>query len=218
MAAQEPCWRNADCTEMNPLNHSGILILSSSLQVMYLNPDVRALLRDFMLRSTPAADLPPAIQSFCQELIQMLPLSPRPTDWEGLRLARVIGSPVRPILIRAFGVPGPLNGDGQLLLVIEPIDQMLTSQTGSRTPVRLTPREASVARYLLEGLTNKEIANTLRLSEHTVKDHLKRLMRKYQVTTRTALASQLLRPRNAVAHHTRGPAATRDSEIHALAG
>lgn len=217
MMAQESCWHNAYRTEMNPLNHAGILLLSSTLQVVYLNPEARALLHHSSLHSLPSTELPLAIRSFCQELIQMLPLSPRPTDWEGLRLARVIGSPVRPILIRAFGVPGPLNGDGQLLLVIEPIDQMLTSQTGSKTQVRLTPREGSVARYLLEGLTNKEIANKLRLSEHTVKDHLKRLMRKYQVTTRTALSSRLFSGQNAGIQLTVGPPATMDSEIHALA-
>jgi DNA-binding NarL/FixJ family response regulator len=49
-----------------------------------------------------------------------------------------------------------------------------------------------VLRQLLKGLTNKEIANNLGISEQTVKDHLKRLMHKMKVTTRTALLSQLV--------------------------
>lgn len=224
MAEQEPSWQTEYGTEMNPLNQTGILLLSSTLRVVYLNPEARGLLQEFTLCSGPAADVPPAIRSFCQELIQRLPASPGPTDWEGLRFSRVTGSPARSILIRAFGVPALLGGQGQLLLLLtatrssEGPDATLTSEPVSPHQMHLTPREASIARHLLEGLTNKEIANTLSISEHTVKDHLKRLMRKYQVTTRTALVSRLLRPRSAVAHRAAEPAATRDSEIHALAG
>ncbi len=56
----------------------------------------------------------------------------------------------------------------------------------------LTPRETKVAQYLVDGLTNKEIANKLGLSEYTVKDHVKRLMRKTQTTTRTAAVGKLI--------------------------
>ena len=218
MDTQVPSWQDAYRTEMNPLNQVGILLLSSTVQVVYPNPEAHALLQEFTTCSGPAADFPPSIRSFCQELIQMLPATPESTDWGGIRLSRVTDSPTRPILVRAFGVSAVLNNsDGQFLLLIEPIDQTLTSQAVSKTQVRLTPREGSVARYLLEGLTNKEIANKLRLSEHPVKDHLKRLMRKYQVTTRTALASRLFSGQNAGIQLTVGPPATMDSEIHALA-
>lgn len=56
----------------------------------------------------------------------------------------------------------------------------------------LTPREKHVAQHLADGLTNKKIANKLDLSEYTVKDHVKRLMRKTQTTTRTAVVSKLI--------------------------
>lgn len=220
MAAQEPSWQNAYRTEMNPLNHAGILLLSSTLQVMYLNPDARALLRDSTLCSSPAADLPPAIRSFCHEIIQRLPPSPGPTDWEGLRLSRVTGSLTRPILVRAFGVPAPLSGDGQLLVLIEraqPTDTVRGSHPSTTKQLNLTPRETSVMRYLLQGLTNKEIANKLGLSQHTVKDHLKRLMKKTHVTTRTALVSRLLNSRDWVAELTPVSAIPVDSEIYDLA-
>ena len=49
----------------------------------------------------------------------------------------------------------------------------------------LTPREQQVAQLLAGGLTNKEIAQRLGITEHTVKFHLNGLMRKLGVSTRT---------------------------------
>ena len=52
----------------------------------------------------------------------------------------------------------------------------------------LTAREHQIARVMTEGLTNKEIAQRLRLAEATVKVHLQRIYRKLGITNRTTLA------------------------------
>ncbi len=52
----------------------------------------------------------------------------------------------------------------------------------------LTAREHQIARVMAEGLTNKEIAQRLRLAEGTVKVHLHRIYRKLGITNRTTLA------------------------------
>jgi len=49
----------------------------------------------------------------------------------------------------------------------------------------LTPRELQVLHQLAKGLANKEIADTLNISEHTVKDHLKSILGKLRVADRT---------------------------------
>lgn len=49
----------------------------------------------------------------------------------------------------------------------------------------LTPRELQVLHQLVRGLANKEIADTLNISEHTVKDHLKSILGKLRVADRT---------------------------------
>ncbi|MGW3160846.1 helix-turn-helix transcriptional regulator [Streptomyces sp. NPDC001089] len=53
---------------------------------------------------------------------------------------------------------------------------------------RLSPRESDVVRLLLEGKTNRQIAEELSRSPSTVGAQLKSAMRKHGVTTRTALA------------------------------
>jgi DNA-binding NarL/FixJ family response regulator len=51
--------------------------------------------------------------------------------------------------------------------------------------VQVTPRELSALRLMADGKSNKEIANTLGISERTVKTHLGHLFEKLGVTSRT---------------------------------
>jgi DNA-binding NarL/FixJ family response regulator len=51
----------------------------------------------------------------------------------------------------------------------------------------LTRRENDVLKYVLEGLSTREIAEQLNLSEQSVKLHLGRLFRKFDVTNRSQL-------------------------------
>ena len=57
----------------------------------------------------------------------------------------------------------------------------------------LTPREQQVAQHLAGGLTNKEIAQRLGITEHTVKFHLNGILRKLGVSTRTEAVVQAAR-------------------------
>ena len=52
-------------------------------------------------------------------------------------------------------------------------------------PEPLTPREMDVLRLLAQGLSNKEIARTLHLVEETVKDHVRHILAKLGVKSRT---------------------------------
>lgn len=51
---------------------------------------------------------------------------------------------------------------------------------------KLTRRECDVLRVVAAGLSNRDVAEQLRISEHTVKTHLHHAMRKLQVDTRAA--------------------------------
>jgi DNA-binding NarL/FixJ family response regulator len=56
----------------------------------------------------------------------------------------------------------------------------------------LTPRELEVLHQLAKGLANKEIADVLKISEHTVKDHLKNILGKLRVADRTEAVTAAL--------------------------
>ena len=57
-------------------------------------------------------------------------------------------------------------------------------ERGGVTTQELTPREQEILRYLAYGLTNKEIAQALFISEKTVKSHLNSIFKNLNVTRR----------------------------------
>jgi DNA-binding NarL/FixJ family response regulator len=69
-------------------------------------------------------------------------------------------------------------------LVRNDTDRLLNSNS---TP-RLTRREVSVVRLVVQGMVNREIAEELHLSEHTIKNYLFRIFDKLGVSNRVELA------------------------------
>ncbi len=66
------------------------------------------------------------------------------------------------------------------------IPKEVASRLASRkTFEELTAREVEVLKELAKGLANKEIADTLSITEHTVKTHLKNILGKLRVADRT---------------------------------
>jgi DNA-binding CsgD family transcriptional regulator len=72
------------------------------------------------------------------------------------------------------------------------------SARGRPAPSRdalLTPREREVLECVAQGATNAAAARQLRLSEDTVKTHLRAILRKLHVTTRGAAVARYMRLR-----------------------
>jgi DNA-binding NarL/FixJ family response regulator len=64
---------------------------------------------------------------------------------------------------------------------------------------QLTPQELQIARYVAEGLSNKEVAAQLFLSPRTIDSHLRNVFAKLGITSRTQLAGLRLGEAEAVA-------------------
>jgi DNA-binding CsgD family transcriptional regulator len=84
----------------------------------------------------------------------------------------------------------PLAGSGQVALVLEP------AKASEIAPIvveayGLTAREVEVTRLVARGLSTDEIAATLFLSRHTIRDHLKAIFEKVGVSSRGELTSKL---------------------------
>ena len=65
------------------------------------------------------------------------------------------------------------------------MDRDLTSLAES---VRMTKRERQVIELIADGNTNKEIAQKLHLSTHTVKSHVHNILEKLSLSTRVQIA------------------------------
>ena len=69
----------------------------------------------------------------------------------------------------------------------------LGAASGEPAPDRLTARELDVLRLVTAGRRNKEIAAELGISENTVKYHLRNILEKLHVQSRTEMATRALR-------------------------
>jgi DNA-binding CsgD family transcriptional regulator len=78
-----------------------------------------------------------------------------------------------------------------LLVLFEPADRRDMVER-ALDACGLTPRERDVAELVLEGLTNRAVADRLTLAEYTVETHVKRILTKVDVPTRSAFVAKIL--------------------------
>ena len=75
--------------------------------------------------------------------------------------------------------------------------RMMSAMSERATPtdaeLPLTPRETQVLRHVAMGLANKEIADALKISVETVKEHVQNLLRKISLNDRTQAAVWAIR-------------------------
>lgn len=82
----------------------------------------------------------------------------------------------------------PLNPDLALSILREFANRKSSQPAqGDAKAESLTPRETELLREVARGLTNREVAQTLGLSEHTVKNHLKNILQKLHLDNRVQL-------------------------------
>jgi two-component system, NarL family, response regulator YdfI len=86
------------------------------------------------------------------------------------------------------------------LVLLDPaIAQQIVERVGSATTQiptsyeNLTPRENEVLAMLAEGLANREIADRLGVSDHTIKFHISSILDKLGASTRTEAVTLGLR-------------------------
>jgi DNA-binding NarL/FixJ family response regulator len=97
-----------------------------------------------------------------------------------------------------------LNNDQMALVVDAVASAPKVRAVGGDGMNLLTKREADVARGVAEGLSNREIAERLGLSQHTIKNHLFRIFDKVGVSSRVELLFMTL------SRGTAAPAPLRD--------
>lgn len=77
--------------------------------------------------------------------------------------------------------------------ILDEFARLTAAEPGSAEAERLTQREHEVLTRLTEGVTNKEMAAALGISENTVKYHLKHILAKLHAQSRTEVALRAVR-------------------------
>jgi len=174
----------------------GVLLFSGSGEVLFMNPEADALSRQIMgvRHGADALDVLPAeVLELCESLRSLLD-NPENGISEGQHeMRRVIGDVQSPVLLRGFPLASHTEKDEACMLIImEKIGrERRVVPDQAKDQYRLTDREVEIVKYISEGWTNKEIARHLGISEHTVKEHVRHLLKKTKTTTRTGILAQI---------------------------
>jgi DNA-binding CsgD family transcriptional regulator/GAF domain-containing protein len=92
---------------------------------------------------------------------------------------------------RLHGYSNRLPREGGALITVLELDRERPGRLAGPL-LALTPREREVAALVVDGLANREIAERLYLSRHTVSQYVKRIYRKLGVDSRVTLTRLLL--------------------------
>jgi DNA-binding CsgD family transcriptional regulator len=178
---------------------TGVMLFNSAGQLLFMNNEAQNYIRQlqsFTAKENGTCLIPEDIHAVVRELITRILQCDHPKDCETIQVERICLGLEQRLLLRGLCVPDePLVRNSRLLIIMEKLNQKLEClDVNIQQRYHLTEREQMVIIYLMLGFTNKEIANRLNLSEYTVKEHLKRIMKKTKTTTRTGLLARMIFP------------------------
>lgn len=182
--------------QSTPLLIPGVLILSISREPLYMTLSAHKFLAELDgLTDAPwdSTVLPLAIHHVCTQLQHEGKQDLTGTDWDTLQVRQLARTPHGTILVRGYGI-FEYHGapTGRFLILLERVSEepSVHSAQGA-TDCQFTARQRSTANGLVLGLTNKEIAESMLISVHTVKEYVRQLMMKLDTPSRTGIVARM---------------------------
>jgi len=174
----------------------GVMLFAGTGDVLFMNAEAEVLSQQIISARNGARAqgvLPAEILDLCVALRNLLEHQDQ-ENFEGQHeLRRVTDDSPFPVLLRGFPLaPHSPSDDACMLVLMEKIGRerhIVPEQ--AKDQFRLTDREVEIVKYISEGGTNKEIAQDLDISEHTVKEHVRHLLKKTKSTTRTGILAKI---------------------------
>jgi DNA-binding NarL/FixJ family response regulator len=159
----------------------GVLILDLNNKLLYSNQEALSLLKNL-------ENIPSEVQHLCNEVKARANTRGIGAASNG-NCALLWRQRESPCSLRAFLIGSQSKGRPTHLMVLV---EKVTEQRGlnlkkARNQYGLSDREIEVVALVAQGLANKEIGSKLFLSEHTIKDHVKNIMRKMGATSRSEI-------------------------------
>lgn len=162
-------------------------------RLAFANEQALELLTTLLPADSPPDAIPEPILALCKKVqgggeASMTLRSPGPAG-SGLP-----GGVLPPCALRALplGTPGSEAPATHTMVLMERIvEKHQIDLERARVTFQLSKREAEVLNLIGLGFTNKKIAEVLFISEHTVKDHIKSIMKKLDADSRGAVVAAL---------------------------
>ena len=171
-----------EATEPEQNDAPGLVVLNDAFELESLTTGVERWLQDLPGAAEATRRPPDAVLSVAG---QALRTAKAETHCE-VAFARVLSRSGRWIVLHGAVLQSP--GKPRIAVIVEPahparIAPLLMAAYG------LTEREQEIARHVLAGAVTTEIAHTLRISPHTVQQHLKAIFEKTGVRSRRELVA-----------------------------
>jgi DNA-binding CsgD family transcriptional regulator len=94
--------------------------------------------------------------------------------------------------LRGIVLEGAGSEQAPVMVLIEPIQERAGSSPSTSTDeIKLTKREEEICHLISQDLINKEIASALGIGVHTVKDHVKNIMKKLKTRSRAGIVAKI---------------------------
>lgn len=179
----------------------GVLTLTGSMCLLFMNAEAEEICHQMLQgkgnsghESARNGAIPKDIHDLCHALQQEIQPGGESKEDEEIQLRRVVGEASQPILLRGFLIPGQDEHEPRFLILLEKLGRRTQVPTDeAKKHFNLTDREHDIVIQLADGRTNREIADSLNISEHTVKEHIKHILKKTESSTRTGIMAQILK-------------------------
>ena len=163
----------------------GVIVLDRDGAVRSLTDQARFWLEQFPPDREAGLQLPAVLHAVARRALQAE--GPDPAGPSSARMRLTSG---QWLTVQAASLRGDDPGPDTVAVTLAP------ASAAELEPLRLalydlTPREREVAKLLIRGATNDEIARALWISRYTVKDHVKAVYAKLQVASRAELSAKL---------------------------
>lgn len=157
----------------------GVLIFDRDDRLLFVNREAVEMVPSL---AEPAGELPAATPRFPEEIGSVCRILKGSAEDGTEPVWPVIATPagIDCTLKASFlGVPGKEVSPSHIMVLMERIVERREGEfAGTQREYNLSNREFEVLKLLCRGLSNREIAERFYISEYTVKDHVKRIMRK----------------------------------------
>lgn len=166
-------------------SNPGILIFDIKETLLYQNEEARSILLNFIDKENDSLRVP----EFIKEIIKQVK-----KNNQLLNTIKQVESSEDYFSIKAFPLGRHFSRDepSHILILLEKVKirrEIDIKRIGLH--YGLTNREIDILELIYEGFSNKEISKKLFISEYTVKDHLKNIMAKFDVTSRNKLIAKI---------------------------
>ncbi len=171
-----------------------ILIFDMKGRLLFFNKEAYEIVLDLPMISNSGSQkiISKAIFKICNDLKKSRQV--KGGDWKVYFKSRILRNKTAPpYLIRAFFIGGnKKKSSNHIMVLIEKIiEKHDIDYEKAQIEFKLSGRELEVLRAICKGLSNKEISKRLFITEYTVKDHMKKILRKMDVTSRNQIITSL---------------------------